>query len=74
MAGMTAMREELHHLVDAVDEDKVPDAAALLRDLAGQPPQSENHPPSFVGALTGGPADLAERHKDYLHEQFARPA
>jgi hypothetical protein len=72
---MTATREELHHLVDAVDEDKVPDAAALLRDLTGQQAQqSGKHPPSFLGALTGGPADLGERHQDYLHEQFARPA
>ncbi len=71
---MTATREELHHLVDAVDEDKVSDAAALLRDLTGPSQQSANRPLSFVGALTGGPADLAERHKEYLHEQFARPA
>jgi hypothetical protein len=44
-----------------------------VRSLTRQPQQTGNHPPSFVGALTGGPADLAERHKDHLHEQFARP-
>ncbi|MGH3321428.1 MAG: hypothetical protein ACRDN9_14885 [Streptosporangiaceae bacterium] len=70
---MTATREELHRLVDAVDDDKVSDAAALLREFT----ERREHPRrrlSFVGALTGGPADLAERHEEYLREQFARPA
>lgn len=70
---MSITREDLHHLVDAVDDDKVSDAAALLRGLTGNPTSSEGGL-SFVGSLTGGPEDLAERHKEYLHEHFDRPA
>jgi len=33
---MSVTREELHHLVDELDEDKVPGAAALLRELAAR--------------------------------------
>lgn len=70
---MTATREELHHLVDDLDEDKVPDAADMLRGLTGQGRQPRRRL-SFVGALRGGPPDLAACHEDYLREHFERPA
>lgn len=70
---MSDTREELHHLVDAVDEDKVPDAATLLRGLVQRDAHSERGL-SFVGSLEGGPVDLAERHDEYLREHITGPA
>jgi hypothetical protein len=58
-------------LVDAVDEDKMADAAELLRGLTQRGTPSDGGF-SFVGALSGGPDDLAERHEDYLREMFDR--
>jgi hypothetical protein len=69
---MTATRDELHHLVDQLDEDTVPDAAALLRELAarqGRPPGR----PSWFGALRAGP-DFAERSEEILRAELGRPA
>jgi len=64
---MSTTREELHRLVDAVDDDKVSDAAEVLRGLSGRVEQPERRL-SFVASLAGGPEDLAERHENYLHE------
>lgn len=68
---MSVTREELHQLVDAVDDDKVPDAATFLRELMQRGSQSA-HALTFVGALDGGPDDLAERHEEYLRDRFDR--
>ena len=42
---MSVGREELHHLVDELDEDKVPGAAALLRELAARRDKSRSRHP-----------------------------
>lgn len=68
---MSNTREELHQLVDAVDDDKVPDAATLLRGLTQRGARSSREL-SFVGALDGGPDDLGEQHEAYLRERFDR--
>ena len=47
---MSVGREELHHLVDELDEDKVPGAAALLRELAARRDKPRSRP-SWAGAL-----------------------
>lgn len=62
---MSVTRDELHQLVDAVDDEKVPEAAAYLRALVQRGASSVHHM-SFVGSLKGGPEDLAEQHGDYL--------
>lgn len=69
---VSTTRDELHHLVDELDEDKVPDAAALLRELAerGYKPRSR---PSWVGTLRAGP-DFAERSEEILRSELGRPA
>jgi len=55
---MSAMHEELHRLVDELDEDQLPEAAAVLRRLAGLPDRLRSRP-SWTGAL-GADADLTE--------------
>ena len=69
---MSVGREELHHLVDELDEDKVPGAAALLRELAARRDKSRNRP-SWAGALRAGP-DFAERSEEILRSELGRPA
>ena len=69
---MSVGREELHHLVDERDEDKVPGAAALLRELAARRDKPRSRP-SWAGALRAGP-DFAERSEDMLRSELGRPA
>jgi hypothetical protein len=69
---MSATREELHHLVDELDEDKVPGAAALLRELAERRDKPRSRPP-WVGMLHAGP-DFAERSEDILRSELGRRA
>jgi hypothetical protein len=61
---MSVARDELHHLVDELDEGKVPGAVALLRELAARRDGPRSRP-SWVGTLRAGP-DLAERSGDML--------
>ncbi|MGH3501420.1 MAG: hypothetical protein ACRDQA_11120 [Nocardioidaceae bacterium] len=69
---MAATREELHHLVDQLGEDKVPGAAALLRELTDHADRPRRRPDWF-GALHAGP-DFAERSEDILREELGRPS
>jgi hypothetical protein len=69
---VTVTREELHHLVDQLDEDKVPGAAVLLRQLAALGDGSRSRP-SWFGALHAGP-DFAERSEDILRDELGRSA
>jgi hypothetical protein len=69
---MSVTREELHHLVDELDEDKVPGAAALLRELAARRDKPRSRP-SWAGTLRAGP-DFAERSEDILRSELGRPA
>jgi len=70
--SMTAMRDELHHLVDQLDDDTVPGAAELLRELAARQGRLQSRP-SWFGALRAGP-DFAERSEDILRVELGRPA
>ena len=69
---MTATRDELHHLVDQLDDDTVPGAAELLRDLAARQGRPRRRP-SWFGALSAGP-DFAERSEEILRAELGRPA
>jgi hypothetical protein len=69
---MSATREELHHLVDELDEDKVPGAAVLLRELAARRDKPRARP-SWAGTLAAGP-DFAQRSEDILRSELGRPA
>jgi len=77
--------EDMHHLVDRLTPAQVRRLALLvaqdeeLSQVAGGPPSAgsaEDEPPSagllaLIGSITG-PADLAERHDDYVRERMRR--
>jgi hypothetical protein len=69
---MTATRDELHHLVDQLDDETVPGAAELLRELAARHARPRRRP-SWFGALSAGP-DFAERSEEILHSELGRSA
>ncbi len=69
---MTVAREELHHLVDELDEETVPSAAELLRELAAGRSRQRSRP-SWFGALQAGP-DFAERSEEILRTELGRSA
>lgn len=69
---MSVGREELHHLVDELDEDKVPGPAALPRELAARRDKPRSRP-SWAGTLRAGP-DFAERSEVLLSSELGRPA
>jgi hypothetical protein len=67
--GMSAMREELHHLVDELPEAQVERVLDLVRDHI-----DDRHPRkrrlSFAGMLHAEP-DLAARSEEILRASFA---
>jgi hypothetical protein len=69
---MTVAREELHHLVDELDEETVPNATELLRELAAGMSRLRSRP-SWFGALQAGP-DYAERSDEILRTELGRSA
>jgi hypothetical protein len=69
---MTATRDELHHLVDQLDDETVAGAAELLRELAARHARPRRRP-SWFGALSAGP-DFAEQSGEILRNELGRPA
>jgi hypothetical protein len=69
---MSVTRDELHHLVDQLDDDTVPGAVELLRELAARQGRSRSRP-AWFGGLSAGP-DFAERSEDILRSGPGRPA
>ncbi len=72
LGDMTVAREELHHLVDELDEETVPSATELLRELAARRSRQRTRP-SWLGALQAGP-DFAERSEEILRTELGRSA
>ena len=72
---MTAMRDELHHLVDDLPDDQVPAALALVRGLGPAETDAE-WPPAWFGAIRSDRDDTARRAKDILRAEYGerRPA
>lgn len=60
------MREELHHLVDRLPEDKVAPLLRLVRDQLDEPQPVRDLP--FIGMLEAEP-DFAERAKEILRSE-----
>ncbi|MFE3454380.1 hypothetical protein ACFXJ8_36205 [Nonomuraea sp. NPDC059194] len=60
---MSAMREELHHLVDRLPEEKVALLLRLVRDQFDERPIIRDLP--FIGMLEAEP-DFAERSEEVL--------
>jgi len=69
---VTVAREELHQLVDQLDEDKVLLCCCAARQLAALRDGSRSRP-SWFGALHAGP-DFAERSEDILRAELGRSA
>jgi hypothetical protein len=69
---MSVTREELHSLIDRLDQDQLPSAATLLRELAGRRDKPRSRP-SWAGMLRVGP-DFAEQSDDLLRTGLGRPA
>ena len=67
---MSAMREELHHLVDQLPEDKLQPALELIRGrVEGQGGQGRDLP--FFASFEAEP-DLAERAEEILSVELGR--
>lgn len=62
-------RDELHRLVDELDEQQLPDATALLRTLkpGGLPRRL-----SLTGAYDSGRTDVATRSAEILRDELGR--
>lgn len=71
---MTAMREELHHLVDELPEDRVGSTLALVREtLSDAEADKGAWPiPEFVASFASGKGDLAERADEILRDELGR--
>jgi hypothetical protein len=68
--GMSAMREELHHLVDELPEAQVGPVLDLVRDHVGDKDSGKRRRLSFAGMLDAEP-DLAARSEEILRAAFA---
>jgi hypothetical protein len=65
-----SVRERLHQLVDSLDDEQQVHVLELLEGLTGVIPtqrHGQRPRPTFVG-MGHGPADLAERSEELLHE------
>jgi hypothetical protein len=70
---MSAMRDELHHLVDELPEGKVERVLALVRDHVDDGRPQRRCRLSFTGLLHAEP-DLAVRSKEILRAEFGSRA
>ncbi|MGH3992686.1 MAG: hypothetical protein ACRDSN_09530 [Pseudonocardiaceae bacterium] len=66
-------RDELHRLVDELDEQQLPDATALLRTLKpGDVPRPPRRRLSLTGAYDSGRTDVATRSAEILRDELGR--
>lgn len=71
---MSAGRDELHHLVDELPDDAVPDALADVRRRL-TPARLGAWPPAFFGSIEkprSGAVAVSERVDEILAEGFGR--
>jgi hypothetical protein len=72
-------RDELHRLVDQLDDAAVPDATEVLTQMVTQRTASHDDLAaprrrlSFVGAFSSGQGDLAARSGQILRDELGRP-
>lgn len=66
-------RDELHRLVDALNEQQLPDAAALLRTLKPDDvPRQPRRRLSIIGSYDSGQTDVAIRSAEILRDELGR--
>lgn len=68
--GMSVMREELHHLVDRLPEEKIAPLLRLVQDQLDEQQTVRDLP--FIGMLEAEP-DFAERAEEILRAEDNRP-
>jgi hypothetical protein len=73
MADMSAERDELRRLVEALPEAEVPAALIDLR-LRAVPAAERAWPPPWFGSATGSRTDTAARSEELLEDGFGRSA
>lgn len=69
LSRMSAMRDELHHLVDELAETEVAPVLDMVRDRVSRHPERKRRL-SFTGLLHAEP-DLAARSEEILRARFA---
>jgi hypothetical protein len=70
---VSAERDELHRLVEALPATEVPAAIAQLR-LRAAAATDRPWPPAWFGASTGARTDTAARSEELLEDGFGRSA
>ena len=70
VSRMTAARDELHRLVDALPEEQVTRAIAAVNGLASGMLRKPWWPPTSIGAITADHEDISERIDELLAEGF----
>jgi hypothetical protein len=67
-------REQLHELVDVLDDEQATRALSVLSRLAGRVPgqRSSRRRPASLGHAGSGRSDLSERVEEILAEGFGR--
>lgn len=68
---MSAERDELLRLVQAIPEDQVPKALAEVRRHV-RPVEQRTWPPAWFGIAEGDGTDVGARSEDLLKEGFGR--
>jgi hypothetical protein len=64
-------RDELHRLVDELDEQQLPDATAFLRTLKPDDvPRQPRRRLSLTGAYDSGRTDVATRSAEILRDEL----
>lgn len=72
--GMTAERDELRRLVDALPDEEVPAALADVKRHVEPTVADSPWPPPFFGAASASTTDTAERADELLADGFGRSA
>jgi hypothetical protein len=72
VSRMTAARDELRRLVDALPEAQVSRAIAEVTRLTSGCAVDPSWPPPWFGAITADDTDISERIEETLAEGFGR--
>jgi hypothetical protein len=67
---MSAPREELHRLIDALPEETIPVVLAELRSRTAA--ANRPWPPRWFGAAEASRPDISERAEDILRDELGR--
>lgn len=72
--GAVTTKEQLHELVEVLDDEQATRALSVLSTLAGRVPgqRSKRRLPASLGHAGSGRSDLSERVEEILAEGFGR--